>query len=91
MDLHSNDKVSQLLSSNTGNPSEKYVTPSSVEKEKSTCHLCRGPFIKRKNCGWKICKCRKRVHVSCFKKFDPNTATCTSTNFVFAEGSWTEL
>ena len=91
LDLQPNVKISKLSSSNPGNPSEEYITPFSIDKEKSTCHLCQGPFIKRKKCSWKICKCRKRVHVSCFKKFDPSTAICTSTNFVFAEGSWTEL
>ena len=90
-DSQSNINISQLASTNAKNTTEKSAIPQSVEKERATCHLCRGPFIKRKNGGWKICKCRKRVHVSCFKKFDPNTSTCSSPNFVFAEGSWTEL
>ena len=80
-----------VSSPRTDNSKEASVTTSSVEKEKSSCHMCRGPFVKRKSGGWKICKCRKRVHSSCFKKLDPNAPTCSSMNFIYAEGSWTEL
>jgi len=87
----SNVEILPVSSPSTDNSKETSVTTPSVEKEKSTCHMCRGPFVKRKSGGWKICKCRKRVHSSCFKKLDPNASKCSSTNFIYAEGSWTEL